>query len=115
VKLLLDSGVSRTAHRMLEEAGHEVESVRDWDVDPGDDEILARAFLAGQTVITIDKDFGQLAVYGGHPHVGIARLVELPVLLQASLCVKALDIHGQDLSRGAVVTVEASRIRIRFP
>ena len=115
MKLLLDSGVGKTARRILEEAGFEVESVRDWDIDPGDEEILARAHGEGRIVITIDKDFGALAALHGQPHSGIVRIVQMPVLKQADMCLIALQKHGEGLLQGAIVTVEVSRIRFRAP
>jgi hypothetical protein len=39
----------------------------EWAEDPGDDEILARAHREGRVLVTLDKDFGELAVVHGQP------------------------------------------------
>lgn len=62
-----------------------MEWVGDWPVDPGDDEILARAAQSNQVVVTLDKDFGELAVAFGATHAGIIRLVDLRSLEQAPM------------------------------
>ena len=36
----------------------------------GDDEILARAYAEQRILVTIDKDFGELAIVHGRPHCG---------------------------------------------
>ena len=43
MKLLLDTCVWGKAQQALAEAGHDVEWAGDWEEDPGDEEILARA------------------------------------------------------------------------
>ena len=47
---------------VLRSAGHDVEWVRDWSSDPGDEQILATAAAQEQVLATLDKDFGELAV-----------------------------------------------------
>ena len=47
---------------VLRSAGHEVEWVGDWSGDPGDEHILATAAAHGQVLVTLDQDFGELAV-----------------------------------------------------
>jgi predicted nuclease of predicted toxin-antitoxin system len=77
VKVLVDGCVSGGAAIVLTTAGHDVEAVADWPRDPGDKEILNHAFHASQVIVTIDKDFGELAVVNRLPHRGIVRLVGL--------------------------------------
>ncbi|GIL11807.1 MAG: hypothetical protein BroJett038_05270 [Chloroflexota bacterium] len=45
----------------------------EWIEDPGDDEILARAYEERRILVTLDKDFGELAVVRGTAHAGIIR------------------------------------------
>ena len=115
MKVLLDGCVWSGAHERLRAGGHDVESTADWSHDPGDDEVLARAFRNSQVLITLDKDFGELAVVLQRPHVGIVRLVDLRAEDQGSAAIAALARYGQDLSQGAIVTVEPGRVRIRPP
>jgi len=41
-----------------------------WEQDPGDEEILAKAHDEGRVLVTLDKDFGELAVVKRVPHSG---------------------------------------------
>ena len=75
MKVLIDSCVAGSVAAALSAAGHEVESVAEWPLDPGDAAILVRAHDNAQVVLTLDKDFGELAVVRGQPHAGIVRLV----------------------------------------
>lgn len=89
--------------------------VDDWPADPGDDEILAHAARNGQVLVTLDKDFGELAVAFGTPHSGIVRLVDFRYLEQARVCARVIAEHETELAHGAIVTVERSRTRVRVP
>lgn len=99
----------------LEAAGHDVVAAADWEKDPGDEEILAQAFRERRVLITLDKDFGELAIVRGSPHSGILRLVNFSALRQASVCLQILVQHGEDLAAGALITAEPGRLRIRPP
>jgi predicted nuclease of predicted toxin-antitoxin system len=85
VKLLLDSCVWGGALTRLRAAGHDVVWSGEWPADPGDEEILARALAEGRVLVTLDKDFGELAVVRELPHAGIVRLVGLSALQQAEV------------------------------
>ena len=76
MKVLLDSCICGRGRVELDAAGHDVVWVGDWPQDPGDDEILARAGDEGRILVTLDKDFGELAVLYGERHCGILRLVD---------------------------------------
>jgi predicted nuclease of predicted toxin-antitoxin system len=99
----------------LQQAGHEVEWVGDWSADPGDEEILAHAVQNGQVLVTLDKDFGGLALAFGAAHGGIIRLVDFRYLDQAPVWARVIAEHGSSLAQGAIVTVERSRTRVRLP
>ena len=113
MRLLLDSCVWGGARKELEEAGHDVIWAGDWPEDPGDEEILARSHREGRVLITLDKDFGELAIVHGLPHSGILRLVNLAARQQIEVCRHALNRHGNELRAGAIITAEAGRLRIR--
>lgn len=113
MKVLLDSCIWPGARDRIAAAGHEVEWVGAWDADPGDEEILARAFANRQVIVTLDKDFGELAVAFGRAQAGIIRLVDVRHTEQAALCVELLKLHGAELAQGAIVTAEPGRVRIR--
>lgn len=113
MKLLLDSCVWGPATQELRAAGHEAEWAGDWAADPGDLAILAHAHGEQRVLVTLDKDFGELAILRGISHSGIIRLVNLLPQDHARHCLMALERHGVELLRGAIVTVEYSRIRFR--
>lgn len=115
MRLLLDSCVWQGARDELGAAGHDVVWVGDWPADPGDEEILAFALQQERVVVTLDKDFGELAVAFGRDHTGIIRLVGFSVRKQAGACLAAIASHGDELPAGAIVTVEPGRLRFRPP
>jgi len=65
--------------------------------------------------VTLDKDFGELAILRGLPHHGILRLVNLSARQQAPVCLHVLALRGEELQRGAIVTAEPGRLRTRPP
>jgi predicted nuclease of predicted toxin-antitoxin system len=113
LKVLLDTCLSVEARAALEAGGHDVIWGGDWEQDPGDAAILTLAFTEGRVLVTLDKDFGELAVVQGASHGGILRLVNFSVRQQAAVCLKVLADHGSDLEQGCLVTAEPGRVRIR--
>jgi len=77
LKVLLDTCISPRTRAALAEAEHDAVWVGDWDSDPGDQAILESAQREARILITLDKDFGELAVAFGQPHSGIVRLVDI--------------------------------------
>jgi predicted nuclease of predicted toxin-antitoxin system len=67
--LLLDH---RRGHR--HQLRHDVIWSGLWPKDPGDIAILAAAHSEQRILVTLDKDFGELAILKGLPHSGIVRL-----------------------------------------
>lgn len=115
MRLLLDSCVSLRIRDELTAEGHDVAAAADWGKDPGDEEILDRAHRAERTLITLDKDFGELAIIQERPHSGIVRLVDISITRQAAVCLHVLGVYGAELQKGAIVTAEPGRLRIRPP
>jgi predicted nuclease of predicted toxin-antitoxin system len=113
MKLLLDSCVWGRAAETLRNAGHDVTWAGDWSEDPGDDEILARARNEQRTLVTLDKDFGELAIVFEMAHCGIIRLVNFGARQQGPVCLQVITTHSGELESGAIVTASPGRIRIR--
>jgi predicted nuclease of predicted toxin-antitoxin system len=86
----------------------------EWPEDPGDDEILERAYREDRVLVTLDEDFGELAIVRGMPHAGIIRLVNLGTSQQAVTCLRVIKLHEDDLKAGAIITAESSRLRVRL-
>jgi predicted nuclease of predicted toxin-antitoxin system len=57
VKLLLDNCVWKKSREDLAAAGHDVVHIGDWPEDPGDEELLRRAYSEGRVLVTLDKVF----------------------------------------------------------
>jgi predicted nuclease of predicted toxin-antitoxin system len=113
VKVLLDTCVWGGVQQELESAGHDVIWVGNWDEDPGDAEILSLAFRDGRVLVTLDNDFGELAVVFGQPHSGIVRLVNISASRQGKVCVEILERYKTSIEKGALITVDRDRVRIR--
>lgn len=114
MKVLVDGCVWGGAKPALVEAGHEVEAAADWERDPGDAEVLAHAHREGQVLVTIDKDFGELAIVRRQPHGGIVRLVTLRAEDHGPVAVATLEQYRDELQAGAIITVEPGRVRVRL-
>jgi predicted nuclease of predicted toxin-antitoxin system len=113
LKLLLDTCVAPRAQAVLAAKGHDAIWAGDWTPDPGDEAILEFAHRESRILITLDKDFGELAVVFGKPHSGIVRLVDIHPSRQAPVCEDVLARYGAELAAGAIVTVTADRTRLR--
>ena len=115
MKLLLDACIGRWAKEALEVAGHDVAWVGEWPEDPGDSAVLSVAHAERRILVTLDRDFGELAVLQGQAHSGIIRLVNAPARQHAPICIQVLDKHAAELLLGSIATVEPGRVRIRRP
>lgn len=117
MRFLVDANLSPTLVDLLEAAGHQAAHVaRVLTPDASDDVVLAWAAEHGHVVVTADTDFGELHA--------LARTAAPSVILfrrqsgrrasnQAALILEHLADVEDDLERGAIVTVEAARIRVR--
>ena len=115
MKILLDTCVWGKALKLLQDAGHDVIWAGDWPEDPGDDAILAYAQKEQRILVTLDKDYGELAVVYGRPHAGIIRLVNVSAKQQAPICLQVLVLHEKQLEKGAIVTAQPGKLRVRLP
>lgn len=113
MKLLVDSCISELAADELRRLNHDVIWAGDRNPDPGDETLLNEAFEDDRIVVTLDKDFGELAVVFGRPHHGIMRLVNFRSGIQAQIVQLMIERHGDELEAGAIITVEPGRVRIR--
>jgi len=81
----------------------------------GYDEILARAHRESRILVTLDKDFGELAIVYRIPRSDIVRLVNMAARQQATIYLRVLEQYEDALLSGAIVTAYPHRIRIRLP
>lgn len=115
MRLLVDTCVSPRVVEALRAAGHEAEWVGNWPGSPADEDVLAHAYAQGQVIVTLDKDFGTLAVALGRPHRGIVRIAGWPLSRHAAVVLAVLQQYRPELEAGAVVTASPSRTRIHLP
>ena len=115
MRLLLDSCISRFAVRELRAAGYDVVWVAEETEDPGDDVILEQAIKEHRILVTADKDFGDLIFVFEKPHPTIIRLVEIPARMQGKVLLRLIQTHKDELAKGALLTVERFRTRVRLP
>lgn len=98
----------------LREAGFDVS--RSADTKPGvaDTEVLELAVREQRILLTEDNDFGELAIRLGLPSAGIIRidLKSLGKVAQATRVLETVARLGTE-ARGAIVSIEPSRTRIR--
>jgi predicted nuclease of predicted toxin-antitoxin system len=114
-KVLLDSCIWAGAKQDLVSLGYDVKWVGDFLEDPGDEAIIELAFTEGRVLITLDKDFGELAVFRGKPHRGIIRMAGFSAVKQGQVSVQVLENYNAELEKSAIITVEKDRVRIRVP
>jgi len=114
MKVLLDTCVWGGAAEVLRRAGYGASWVGEMPPDHGDAAILQLALDENRVLVTLDKDFGELAIVQNQPHSGIVRLVGLPGRDKGRYCVAILERYADELSAGAILTVSSTRVRIRL-
>lgn len=75
MKFLLDESVDVRVAHYLRSLGHDVTVVaQDYPRSIPDTRVLAIAFQEQRTLITNDRDFGELVFLHQHPHAGVIYL-----------------------------------------
>ena len=110
---LLDVCVSHRVAEFLRTAGHEVVLVADSDPQLDDEHILQWAARKGFVLVTNDKDFGRHIFRALASHAGLIRLPNAPGEVLTSLVGQIIAKHMDNLTKGAIITSSARRIRVR--
>lgn len=113
MRLLADENFPFKAVVALRQQGHDVVWVKESSPSAEDEEVLAQAVQQARALLTLDKDFGEIALRAGLPaHCGVVlfRVAPIPNRV-ADLAVRLLQREG-DL-QGVFVVVEPGRIRER--
>lgn len=117
MRFLVDNALSPILAEQLEEAGHDVAHVRDYDMQAvSDEEILIRAQHEKRVVVSADTDFGTLLATRREPEPSVILFrhgTERRPEHQAKTLLSNLKSIEADLSAGSVVVIEPSRIRVR--
>ncbi|MBM3211503.1 hypothetical protein FJZ33_04730 [Candidatus Poribacteria bacterium] len=114
MKFLVDICAGKRLADWLRDHGYDVLEVRDRAPTMEDDKILQWAYIEKRVVVTMDKDFGTLAVALNQPHNGIVRLPDVPVLERQRMMDQVILNHSQDLENCAIITVSRKHIRVRL-
>ena len=116
MKLLLDQGLPRSAAIFLRESGIDAIHVGEVGYSTAEDAtILEKAREEKRVVVTLDADFHALLALSEAtaPSVIRIRLEGLKGKKAGRLIQTVISHCGEDLERGAMVTVDRHRIRIR--
>jgi predicted nuclease of predicted toxin-antitoxin system len=111
--ILLDTCVWGGVLPILIELGYDAVWSGTWPQDPGDSAILAVAHSQGRILITLDKDFGELAIVKGLTHSGMIRLTGFRAGQMARAIHHVVSTYHQELISGAIITADPDRVRIR--
>ena len=118
LRLLIDNGLSPVVADALRAAGHEAAHVRDYGMQrASDDEIIQRATDQDRVIISLDRDFSTLLALGRSTKPSLVllrgRLSQLHPDVQVQQLVLHLPLVEEQLALGAVVILEAGRVRVR--
>lgn len=115
MRLLIDSCVSKFAVNDLRRNGHDLIWIPEEGTDPGDTEILNRAYQEDRILVTADKDFGDLVFVFQKPHPAIIRLVNLQAKEQGPIILNVLEKYEPYLGKLPILTVNKNRVRVKYP
>lgn len=116
MKLLLDQGLPRSAAELLCKAGYDTVYVGDIGMAEAEDSaIIMRARAENRVVATLDADFHTLLALeaAGSPSVIRIRIERLRAQALTDVLLSVIAECKKDLEKGAAITVEPSRIRMR--
>lgn len=100
-------------YRMLIELGYDVISASERMPRATDAELMAFANKERRTLITEDKDFGELVFARRLPHPCIVRFVEMRVKEKLAAMRELIERHPAELTRSTLIVVTRNRVRIR--
>lgn len=117
MRFLADMGVDVRVARWLVDQGHDATHLRDEGLQRmPNGEIFAKAIAEGRIVLTFDLDFGEIAALSGQKKASVI-LFRLHNPRTSHLIDRLRTVLAESsdaLERGAVVTVEEARHRVRY-
>ncbi len=114
MRLLADQNIPRHTVDALRDEGHDVVWVQTACPGATDERLLEKATAEGRTILTFDKDFGELAFHEGLPAscgVILLRFTPSAPTTATDLVMRALRSRHEWTGRFAVV--EETRVRTR--
>jgi predicted nuclease of predicted toxin-antitoxin system len=114
MKFLADENLPRPTVHALRENGFEIAWVAEDSPGSSDEEVLARCAQSGFTLLTLDKDFGELVFRGGLPAECGVILFRVDAESPAQFTEIALAaLRSRDDWNGFFSVVGGGRIRMR--
>ena len=114
MKFLADESVDLPVYHFLKNTGFDINHVA--FINPGipDAEVLSMALISKSILITVDKDFGELAFRSKSPSYGIIlyRLSGLPNQRKAEIVSKAITARLKEI-KGSFVVINQRQVRVR--
>lgn len=114
MEIIADEGVDRQIVERLRLDGYHVIYIAETAPGANDERILMASKMLGATLVTQDKDFGDLVVrqgYGAHGVV-LLRLAGLSQSEKCDIVSSALRTHGHEIE-GAFCVMTPRNIRLR--
>ena len=115
MRFLLDESADLRLASYLEEKGHDVTGfVRDHPASLPDTDVLAIAYQEKRTLVTQDRDFGELVFVEHRPHAGVILLRLGPYASLETTITRLDDVfsrHVHELDQFIVVTPNLIRVR----
>jgi predicted nuclease of predicted toxin-antitoxin system len=118
MKIKLDENLSRHLKQILEQDGHDVETVEDEGLSGRNDlEVGTAAREEGRMLFTLDVEFADLRKYppGTHPGVILFRPRTMGPLTVNNLVVEFVRTTNLDELAKCVVIVDRNKVRVRYP
>ncbi len=114
MNLLADEKVDHDVVERLRQDGHAVVSVAELSPSITDDEVLRQANEQSASLLTGDKDFGELVYRQGRVHAGVIllRLDGLSLDTKTNIVSEAIAKHGLEMT-SAFSVISPGRVRIR--
>jgi predicted nuclease of predicted toxin-antitoxin system len=118
VKIKVDENIGRSGAALLRNAGHDVVTVREQGLAGAADEVVFQACLEeGRTLITLDRDFGQIPRFPPKQTAGVV-ILELggpaSVNLLHDRLRDVLTLAAIRAVKGELWIVEPGRVRVHL-
>lgn len=113
MKFLIDVCAGTRLAKWLREKGHDVLEVREVDCRMTDEDVIRLAEKEQRIIITLDKDFGQLAISTGNLRAAIVRLPDVSLIERKKILENLISRHKSDLESLCIITISKGRMRIR--
>jgi predicted nuclease of predicted toxin-antitoxin system len=116
MKLLLDQGLPRSTASLLRDAG--IDAIHTGEIGfatAEDVAIIERAQQENRVIVTLDADFHTLLALSGSssPSIIRIRIERLRAEVVTDLVLTILNQWSIEFTRGAALTVQSGRIRLR--